>query len=610
MSIDVSVVVPTYNTGAKLDALLASLEAQTLPTDRFEVVVVDDGSTDGTWARLQERSAVTPNLRVDRIANSGWPGRPRNLGTDLARGRFVFYSDHDDELFPEALTRMVELGDRAGADVVIGKEVRSGAPTIGAEAFFADRERADLFDDDVLAILTPHKLFRTAFLREHGIRFPEGRRRLEDHVFLAEVYTRTDRISVLASYPCYRWIIYPDGSNNSDNLGDLDVYFSSLTDVFDVLDGAAIGQEQRDRLTQFWYATRMLKRLGPYWIDRWAPAYRDEAIAAVHRLTSERIPARLDAGLPPVLTRRAALLRAGDRAGIVAQAGADRGVHLRTDDVTTRWEAGCLTIAVRGTLVDGEGAPLRLVARDDAVYLVDDEARRFDIAPYLGEGDVRLFLRRPKTGVEWYVDAPLPLRPVERDGALVLEASGAFSFDPTDAAFGSPLDAGRWVVSLHARALGYASRTRLVAPAPGPALVDGVAVRTRTDDEGCLFVGVGSAAGALADAGASLRVTGRGHRTRLVSVLHRMHVRHPERAALGFRVGEDDVRVTMISGRPLGVEAMLHLPAGRYPMRLTLGAATGPSLGTVYVGHGWGRVTTRAPLRVRAAARLRRRTAP
>ncbi|WP_167006150.1 glycosyltransferase family 2 protein [Mumia sp. ZJ430] len=612
MSIDVSVVVATYNTGDKLDALLGSLTAQTLPPEQFEVVVVDDGSTDDTWTRLQEAAEATPNLHLERIPNSGWPGRPRNVGTDLARGRYVFYADHDDELFPEALERMVALGDRADADVVVGKEVRSGARTIGAEAFLADRERADLFDNDVLAILTPHKLFRTAFLREHGIRFPEGRRRLEDHVLLAEVYTRTDRIAVLASYPCYRWIIYPDGSNNSDDLGDLDVYFSSLADVFDVLDRADITPEQRDRLTQFWYATRMLRRLAPFWFDKWTPEYRDEAVKIIADLASERIPPRLDAGLPPVLARRAALLREGDFAGIVARADADRDVHLRTDDVRVRWDDGRLTISLRGTLAH-EDSPVALVTHRDGLFLTDDVARQHDIAPFLDEAYVDLSLRRPKNGVEWYANQPIALRPIERDGMLVLEATGTFVIDPTDVAFGSPLDRGRWSVYAHGQALGYTTRPRLLAESPGPAIVDGIALRTLTDDEGRLTLVVDAPVGALADLRTSLTVAGRGHRARVGVDLSGVHVRNLQDAAFGFRILGEDVSATLSAGDPVHLDARLEVPSGRHPVRLTLGSAAGPPIATLFVGRWWQRVETAPPRWRRALRRLARslrRTTP
>ncbi|WP_194846516.1 glycosyltransferase family 2 protein [Mumia zhuanghuii] len=607
MPIDVSVVVATYDTGEKLDALLGSLATQTLSPTRFEVVVVDDGSTDDTWTRLQEAATQMPNLRIERIPNSGWPGRPRNVGTDLARGRYVFYSDHDDELFPEALERMVELADRAEADVVVGKEVRSGARTIGAEAFLADRERADLFDDDVLAILTPHKLFRTAFLREQGIRFPEGRRRLEDHVLLAEVYTRTDRVAVLASYPCYRWIIYPDGSNNSDDLGDLGVYFSSLADVFDVLDGADISSERRDRLVQFWYATRMLRRLAPYWFDRWTPDYRDEAIKIIADLAAERVPPRLDAGLPPVLARRAALLRAGDLAGLITRAEADRDIHVRTDDVVPRWEDGRLVISLDATLADADGNPVRLVAHGDGLFLPDDDLHRFDLTPFLDDAIVDVFLRRPKTGVEWYLDTPLALRPVDRDGELVVAASGTFSFDPTDVAFGKALDAGRWSVYVHGDAFGYTSRRRLVAEPPGPALVDGTPVRTQSDEEGRLVVAVGAAVGTLADTEPTLDVAGRGRHARLSAALTHLHVRNLDRAALGFRVAGQDVPATVTTeSREVRLDAAVDLPSGRHPVRLLLDATAGPPLGTVYVGRPWQRILTHPPRRPSLTRLVRR----
>src|SRR5690606_9552322 len=113
----------------------------------------------------------------------------------------------------------------ADADVVVGKETRTGGATFGADAFRADLPRADLFADGVVTLMTIHRLFRLAFLQAAGVRFPEGPRRLEDHVFLAQVYTRTDRVAVLASYPCYHWIVPSDRSNSSATFGDPVVYF-------------------------------------------------------------------------------------------------------------------------------------------------------------------------------------------------------------------------------------------------------------------------------------------------------------------------------------------------------------------------------------------------
>src|SRR3954469_22599959 len=87
-----------------MDGLVESLLGQTLAD--CELVFVDDGSTDETPARLDALAAAHPQVRVEHIENSGWPGRPRNVGLELATGEFVFFADNDDWLGREALERM------------------------------------------------------------------------------------------------------------------------------------------------------------------------------------------------------------------------------------------------------------------------------------------------------------------------------------------------------------------------------------------------------------------------------------------------------------------------------------------------------------------------
>ncbi len=98
MSIDVTVIIPVHNTGRGVLAGLESLRAQTLPRSRFEVIYVDDGSTDGTGELLDTELAGEENFSVVHIENSGWPGRPRNIGIDRARGEYLFFMDDDDYL--------------------------------------------------------------------------------------------------------------------------------------------------------------------------------------------------------------------------------------------------------------------------------------------------------------------------------------------------------------------------------------------------------------------------------------------------------------------------------------------------------------------------------
>src|SRR4051812_43396765 len=75
----VSAIVPVYNPGSDIDDCIRSLLDQSLRGDEYEVIFVDDGSTDETPARLDELAAQHENVRVEHIPNSGWPGKPRNV---------------------------------------------------------------------------------------------------------------------------------------------------------------------------------------------------------------------------------------------------------------------------------------------------------------------------------------------------------------------------------------------------------------------------------------------------------------------------------------------------------------------------------------------------
>ena len=101
---------------------------------------------------------------------------------------------------------MHAMAVRDDADIVIGKVVGHGK-SVPRNLFRRNRTGVDLQWEALIWLLTPHKLFRRAFLDAHDLRFPEGRRRLEDHVFLMRAYFEEPRISVLADYPCYHWVL-------------------------------------------------------------------------------------------------------------------------------------------------------------------------------------------------------------------------------------------------------------------------------------------------------------------------------------------------------------------------------------------------------------------
>jgi glycosyltransferase involved in cell wall biosynthesis len=95
-----SVVLPTYNRMRTLPRAVASVLA--LDESDFELIVVDDASTDGTEAWLREQT--DPRLRVLRSRRNGGPSAARNLGIDAARSPVVAFLDSDDVYRPNRLS--------------------------------------------------------------------------------------------------------------------------------------------------------------------------------------------------------------------------------------------------------------------------------------------------------------------------------------------------------------------------------------------------------------------------------------------------------------------------------------------------------------------------
>jgi glycosyltransferase involved in cell wall biosynthesis len=111
------VVIPAYQAEPFLAQALESLRAQTYPT--FEVIVVDDGSTDGT-ATVAARFA---EVRCLRLGTNGGQPAARNAGIGAARGEFIAFLDADDVMLPECIEREARhLGEHPDCGCVLGRQ--------------------------------------------------------------------------------------------------------------------------------------------------------------------------------------------------------------------------------------------------------------------------------------------------------------------------------------------------------------------------------------------------------------------------------------------------------------------------------------------------------
>ncbi|GAA2775361.1 hypothetical protein GCM10010521_62350 [Streptomyces rameus] len=170
-----------------------------------EVIAVDDCSTDGSDELLGRLAAGEPRLRVvRRDVNSGGCGSPRNTGIDAATAPYVMFLDSDDVLPAGAVDALLAAATEARAEVASGlcvrRELPSGSEQSWQEDLYAERtvldepSRRPRLVHDTLCV---NKLYRTDFLREHGIRFPEGRFLYEDFVFVARVLAAGPRLALV-----------------------------------------------------------------------------------------------------------------------------------------------------------------------------------------------------------------------------------------------------------------------------------------------------------------------------------------------------------------------------------------------------------------------------
>ena len=112
-----SIIVPVYNVEAFLTKCVDSLLAQDLPADDYEIIIVDDGSTDGSGALADALATEHGNIRVIHQRNRGLSGA-RNAGIPVASGTYVMFVDSDDFLCPNVLGTLVGLMESKELDIL------------------------------------------------------------------------------------------------------------------------------------------------------------------------------------------------------------------------------------------------------------------------------------------------------------------------------------------------------------------------------------------------------------------------------------------------------------------------------------------------------------
>jgi glycosyltransferase involved in cell wall biosynthesis len=215
MSKKISVIIPVYNTADYLQDCFSSVAGQSYSD--FEVIVIDDGSSDNSPAICDEWQARDQRFKVYHQKNSG-QAAARNYGIDVASGDYLAFIDSDDYVSADYLEQLYGALERNNADIVLCAyiEHRKDEDVILGpdEDCRLNRQQAleKLIEDDTFKSLCCARMFKKELFS--GIRFPVGRN-YEDLATNYKLFDKSETICAITK-PLYHYQIR-EGSMSYNN---------------------------------------------------------------------------------------------------------------------------------------------------------------------------------------------------------------------------------------------------------------------------------------------------------------------------------------------------------------------------------------------------------
>lgn len=216
--IKLSIIVPVYNSLLYLPRCVESMLVAQDVQEKIEIILVDDGSNDGTEKLVDILAKNYSNIKVVHEKGSGGPAHPRNVGLSIASGEYVFFCDNDDYFAPHALENMIKHANEWKPDVMAVKLGDDGSREIIARSMFKENKAdVDIYRSTITKTLGPWKLYKRSFLQKNDFAFPTDCP--DDNPFVLRAYLLANRVSIAADQEYYFWTEKADKSNlsNQDN---------------------------------------------------------------------------------------------------------------------------------------------------------------------------------------------------------------------------------------------------------------------------------------------------------------------------------------------------------------------------------------------------------
>lgn len=202
MNPKVSIILSFYNAERTLERSIRGILEQTYRN--IEVILIDDGSSDGSRAIAEEHVAQDARIHLIVKPNTG-VSDSRNIGLDAATGDWVYFVDADDWVEPDAVEAFMQAATSPSCDLVVCDFYRvqgdvmsyKRGPAVGLVsrekyATFMSRRPSNFYYTSLW-----NKMFKLSIINEHGMRFDTRMQFGEDHVFILEYILLVDRVSLL-----------------------------------------------------------------------------------------------------------------------------------------------------------------------------------------------------------------------------------------------------------------------------------------------------------------------------------------------------------------------------------------------------------------------------
>ena len=197
-----SIIVPVYNVEQYLARCLDSIIQQSFGD--FEVICINDGSTDGSLEILNSYEEKDSRIAVKSVRNGGLSAA-RNLGMEMATGEYVMFVDSDDWIVEGTLDRLDKIADCPGYDMVAFNVIhyfeQGGEYIPNASPEECTFESGWQYYESCAGIpwfgIVCARLFRNAFIKENGLRFDEDIAHCEDLMFTINACYLAGRVKVV-----------------------------------------------------------------------------------------------------------------------------------------------------------------------------------------------------------------------------------------------------------------------------------------------------------------------------------------------------------------------------------------------------------------------------